>query len=267
MLLQPELKKFAPRLFLIVGLMAFGFSALATTTKQAHWQNKHYIEYSFYDIALRSEYQAVRPVIKKWRKPLRVWASSTAGNAQQQYQLLVSHLNKLTNITQLPVQFVQDKRQANVKVYFVAERQASNVVAREISTAAVKHLKQSLCLGHIRYNQRAEITRASVVIPVERAQAYGKLASCVVEELTQMLGLINDSQVVYPTVFNDKTTDEVLTGLDYLLLKLLYAPEIKNGMTIKQAAPLVRKRLRYWEISGLIDQAEQLIQQPKLVRQ
>lgn len=251
----------------LVGLFLFSSVSQASTNAKPHWQSKHYIEHSFYDIALRGEHQTVRPVIKKWQKPLRVWTYSATGNSHTQHQLLASHLRKLTDITRLPIQPAQNAQQANVRVFFSAEHETANIVAREISPSATQHLKQSICLGHIRYNRQAEITQAIIIIPVERAREHGKLASCIIEELTQMLGLINDSQIAHPTVFNDSTDNETLTGLDYLLLKLLYSPEIKTGMTMRQAAPLVRQRLHYWERTGLINQAEILINQPRLVLQ
>lgn len=250
------------RILCFLCLCTISASIQASNTSRPHWHNKQYIEHSFYDIALRGEHQIVKPVIKKWRQPILVWASSTAGDPQKQYQLLSTHLKKLAQITHLPIQATRNRKQANVRVFFTNEQDATQVVAKEISPNATQHLKQSVCLGHIRYNQQAEITRGTIVIPVLRAQAQNKLAPCIIEELTQMLGLINDSKVVQPTVFNDTTTDEMLTGLDYLLLKLLYAPEIKTGMTISQAAPLIRQRLHYWEHIGLIQQAENLINQP-----
>lgn len=266
MLLQRLINRRFTLILSVINLCFISTMLQASNSAQPHWQNKHYIEHSFYDIALRGEHQVVEPVIKKWQKPLLVWATSTIGNTHEQYTLLNSHLTKLTEITHLPIQPTQNARQANVRVFFTTEHQAPDIVAREISLNAVQHLKHSICLGHIRYNRRAEITRATIVIPVQRAQAHGKLTSCIIEELTQMLGLINDSKIVHPTVFNDTTTNDMLTGLDYLLLKLLYSPEIKTGMTINQAAPLVQKRLRRWEQTGLINQAEVLINRARLTR-
>lgn len=266
MSLQPRKHTILVAITGLVGLLLLHFTAHATTGKQPHWQNKHYIEHSFYDIALQGEHQVVQPVIKKWRQPLRIWASSTTGNAHHQYSLLNTHLKKLANITRLIIQPAQNPQHANVRIFFTAEQEANQVVSREISPAAMRHMQQSICLGHIRYNHAAEITQATIVIPVQRAQSHGKLASCVIEELTQMLGLINDSEAVHPTVFNDTSHNDMLTGLDYLLLKLLYAPEIKTGMTASQAAPLVRKRLYHWEQNGIISQADQLINQPRWVR-
>ena len=79
-----------------------------------------------------------------------------------------------------------------------------------------------------------------------------------------MLGLINDSHFAYPTVFSDRTSDEFLTGLDYVLLRLLYLPEVHAGMTMQKAMPILRERLRVWERNGTIAQAQKSIQRGRL---
>ncbi len=97
-----------------------------------------------------------------------------------------------------------------------------------------------------------------MLIPVARAQARGKLAACIVEEVTQMLGLINDSDTVRHTVFSDVSDDDQLTALDYLLIKLLYSPYLRSGMNAREVAPLVRHQLELWEMSGELRRAGHL---------
>ncbi len=80
----------------------------------------------------------------------------------------------------------------------------------------------------------------------------GLLPSCIVEELTQSMGLTNDSDWVYPSIANDKSVLDLLTGLDYLLLKLLYHPDLKTGMSIAQSTPIVRRILKNFKQNGLI---------------
>jgi len=243
-----------------VGSMLWSVALLAGTgTGTEHWQNKRYIEDSFYDIAMRGEYENVRPVVRKWAQPLRIWISSTAGDKDQQRWLLAMHFVHLGDIIGLPVDFVDKREQANVRVFFAGEKDLHQVVAREVSALAAQTMDEAVCLGQIRFNRWAEITRGTVIIPVERAKAEGKLVPCVVEEVTQMLGLINDSKSVYPTVFSDVTDDELLTGLDYVLLKLLYSPQLRSGMTFAQAAPLIRRQLDAWEREGMFQRATRAI--------
>ncbi len=224
-----------------------------------HWHNKQYIEYGFYNIALNGEHERISPVVRKWVQPLRVWFYSEAGDPALQRWLLSTHLQQLSRITGLPTTFVLDRNQANVRILFTGERDPNGMAARALSHSGLRQLQRSVCVGQFRSNRRGEIIRGTVVIPVERAESLGKLLPCVIEEVTQMLGLLNDSRHFHPTVFSDVTDDEFLTGFDYLLLKLLYSPQLVTGMTYFQAAPVIRRQLDAWERNGLIYRASSLV--------
>lgn len=63
--------------------------------------------------------------------------------------------------------------------------------------------------------------------------------SCFHEELSQGMGLANDSRQVRPSIFNDDEEFAYLTPHDELLLKILYDPRLRPGMTEAEARPLV----------------------------
>jgi hypothetical protein len=79
-----------------------------------------------------------------------------------------------------------------------------------------------------------------VVIPIDRVMARGRLEACVVEEITQILGLPNDSDDVVPSVFNDHSPDIELSWQDILLVKLLFDPRLRPGMPRADALANVR---------------------------
>ena len=63
--------------------------------------------------------------------------------------------------------------------------------------------------------------------------------SCVHEEMTQGMGLANDSPRARPSIFNDDEEFAYLTRHDELLLKILYDPRLRPGMTEAEAQPIV----------------------------
>ncbi|MEM9725177.1 MAG: DUF2927 domain-containing protein [Pseudomonadota bacterium] len=65
--------------------------------------------------------------------------------------------------------------------------------------------------------------------------------ACLVEELTQSMGLIFDHDDVRPSIFNDDQEFIALTRHDEALLEILYDPRLQAGMTRAQAAPIVRQ--------------------------
>lgn len=64
--------------------------------------------------------------------------------------------------------------------------------------------------------------------------------SCIHEEIAQGLGLANDSPGARPSIFNDDDEFALLTSHDELLLKMLYDPRLRPGMTAEEAAPVTR---------------------------
>lgn len=64
--------------------------------------------------------------------------------------------------------------------------------------------------------------------------------SCIHEELAQGLGLANDYPRARPSIFNDDEEFSLLTKHDELLLRILYDPRLRPGMTETEARPIVR---------------------------
>jgi len=81
-------------------------------------------------------------------------------------------------------------------------------------------------------------TRAVALIRAEHPDLVR--LSCIHEEIAQGLGLPNDSPRARPSIFNDDDEFALLTTHDEMLLKMLYDPRLKPGMTTDQAQPVVR---------------------------
>ncbi|WP_412507683.1 DUF2927 domain-containing protein [Roseovarius sp. SYSU LYC5161] len=84
-------------------------------------------------------------------------------------------------------------------------------------------------------------TRAVAFIRAEHPELMRR--SCVHEELAQGLGLANDSPRARPSIFNDDDEFALLTSHDEELLRLLYDPALKPGMTPEQARPIAARIL------------------------
>ncbi len=65
--------------------------------------------------------------------------------------------------------------------------------------------------------------------------------SCIHEELAQGMGLANDSPAARPSIFNDDEEFALLTRHDELLLRILYDPRLRPGMSEAEAAPVVHR--------------------------
>ncbi|MCV2446454.1 DUF2927 domain-containing protein [Paracoccus sp. DMF] len=81
------------------------------------------------------------------------------------------------------------------------------------------------------YSQAVALVRAELPPRLRR--------SCLHEELAQGMGLANDSPRARPSIFNDDEEFAYLTRHDELLLKILYDPRLRPGMTEAEARPIV----------------------------
>lgn len=220
----------------------------------ADWQSVDYISQSFTTIALQNEYAKRQSTLRKWTQPLRYRFDHRTGDQALHEQISETHLQHLASITGLNIQAAGDQP-ANVEIIFSTEKLLSDELAEDMqidSRAMREQLsRESICIANIRVNNSGEIQQARVIIPVDRARANAKLLSCVVEELTQILGLPNDSQQVFPSIFNDHSHDNVLSGLDEILLRLLYEPALKPDMSQQQIKVEIARLLhtsRYQEL-------------------
>jgi len=63
--------------------------------------------------------------------------------------------------------------------------------------------------------------------------------SCVNEEMAQAMGLPNDSRAARPSLFNGDLEFALLTEHDAVLLRMLYDPRLRPGMSVDEVRPLL----------------------------
>ena len=80
------------------------------------------------------------------------------------------------------------------------------------------------------------ISRDHVAIFIPSDTSPQEVRDCLHEELAQSIGPLNDLYHLPDSVFNDDNFNTVLTGFDMLMLRLHYAPEMRNGMNEAEAA-------------------------------
>ena len=217
----------------------------ARASDTAHWKSVDYLIEAFVDIALGSEYETKRRQVRKWTAPIAYALIHHAGDSALHERLIQTHFAHLAELTGLSIRPAASIEAANILVVLTLESRLKDDLQHYFGWNSAdqrdKFFREAVCLGTFSSSRRnGRITRAVVIIPADRARARGKLPACVVEELTQVLGLPNDSDKVFPSVFNDHSTDVFLSGLDILLLKLLYDHRIRHGMEEAALRPLLR---------------------------
>ncbi len=231
------------------------------------WQNKQYIQSAFNEIALKNEYRSTDQRVLKWKKPIRykfVYHNMKTNPLVE--RLFDAHLSHLQNITGHSIQphKASHKGKANLSIHLTPDIDYEKVI-QAVSKNQVKNIaKKSHCMASFKRNTKNAIVEAQVVLPVDHVFSRGLLITCIVEETTQILGLPNDSNWVNPSIANDASKIELLTGLDYLLLKILYDKSLKAGAPYPQNQQAIKRVIKRLESDGEIKHASKTINQTGL---
>ena len=242
-------------------LVSLSFKAASTPLT---WLDKAFIETAFYNVALQHEYSSGTKPLAKWQQPIKVWIDHRVGDKELHQELAELHIQHLAQVTQHPISLVSKAPEANVKWIYTRQSKWISESKRVLNLKSTEHLNSAICTAGYRTNAKGEIVYAGIIIPVDQARSRGKLVACIVEEITQVLGLPNDSDKAYPSIFNDHTPEDLLSPLDVVLLQLLYEPELKPRMTKAQVKPIVQKILKRYQETGVLKRAPNTAQQAPL---
>lgn len=238
---------------------------LLAGSSNTNWQNIEYIERAFIEVALKNEYRQTDMRLIKWVTPIHYQFTYLGLPANPFIEnLTVIHLKQLHTITNHPINQAKTGQLANLQIIFTQDQHYQEAIQRYIQKNAKALSRHSNCTASFQVNRQYEIIDAKVVIPIDYVMRRGLLPGCIVEETTQVLGLPNDSDWVFPSIANDKSKLDLLTGLDYILLKLLYSPNLKPGMNRQQLHPILRQLLHEWVASNLIEDASKKVNESGL---
>lgn len=217
---------------------------------------------AFETVVFGSEFGNKKPRSKvlKWEQPMRVAIRAyddvitDHGNAVTEigleqipvrdahFEIAKKHLETLSRLVNLKMEdYKNSEKEPNLTINFVSKIHMSNPVLVNHENVNVRHLAaQNGCYFVIWKNaQTGAIDRAIIVANIDR-DAQG-LSHCVLEELTQSLGLPNDNNVNWPSIFSNNQRVTKLSHGDRIILKALYDPQIKSGMDKKKVMRRVLK--------------------------
>jgi hypothetical protein len=193
--------------------------------------------------------------LRRWEGPVRIGvrfgASVPPERQATDLQRIASFAARLSAITGHPIGL--DDANPNFMIHVVSEdeREALGPKVRAFlpslspsDVAGITNMpRTTYCLVYaLSAGNTGDYTRAFAVIRAEHPDLLR--LSCLHEELTQGLGLPNDSPRARPSIFNDDEEFALLTDHDELLLRMLYSPELRPGMSPDEARPIVESLAR-----------------------
>jgi len=178
-------------------------------------------------------------VVKKFAGPVRVYIDNRAAKDRRaQVERFVRSLPK--TIRGLDLRIVDRPERANYRIFIVDRVQYAGVVSGEIYRSG-SSFAPGRCLVRVVSRPRG-IRRADAVIVSDEGEFLFR--RCLVEEVLQGLGPLNDDASLSQSVFNDASRHAIFTHHDRLILNMLYDPRVRAGMTPRQVAPLIPALIR-----------------------
>jgi hypothetical protein len=193
--------------------------------------------------------------LRRWEVPVRIGvrfgASVPPDRQATDRARIASFAARLAAVTGHPIAL--DESNPNFLIHIVSEdeREALGPQVRAAlpglsagDVAGITDMPRSTyCLVYaLSGGNSGAYTRAFAVIRAEHPDLLR--LSCLHEELAQGLGLPNDSPRARPSIFNDDEEFALLTDHDELLLRMLYSPELRPGMSAEEARPIVESLAR-----------------------
>ncbi|GGA13384.1 DUF2927 domain-containing protein [Neptunicoccus cionae] len=216
---------------------------------------------NFEKVALYDEYtnqegvfieEQTSSYLRRWQKPVRVGLhfgkSVTSAQRREDRKFVSAYAARLAGLTGLNIRLTSLKNANFVMLFLNRDEQkvepamlAPDVpqllpsIVREIETSP----RNIFCVAYALSNADNPTDYSGAVILVKAEHSDVMRKSCIEEEMTQALGLANDDPTVRPSIFNDDEEFALLTRHDEILLKMLYDPRLRVGMTPERARPLL----------------------------
>jgi hypothetical protein len=178
----------------------------------------------FLEVALYSEFWPFELGVRKWTQDVRVYVWGQQPELEAELERILSELNTL---------------QSSIRLYRVAGPQQSNLRLVLGSAAdffwveptSVFNIETNWGLFYHYWNPKYEIEQASVFVDLARNPDPMARRHLLREELTQALGLANDSWRYRESIFYQGwTTTTEFAPIDRQLIRWLYDPRVKAGM-------------------------------------
>jgi hypothetical protein len=161
----------------------------------------------------------------RWQGPIVVRISGRNSAAYRpEVEVQLAELRRLSGLAiELP-EFPTTERPANFEIEFSRSRGGTTFDPGAPCRTLI-------------YDRNFVIQRVTVFITPEPNPLR---RHCIAEELTQALGLANDSPVITDSIFNDNSRRQRIAPWDAMMVRILYDSRLSPGMAKPQALPLVR---------------------------
>ena len=168
-------------------------------------------------------------IVKKFTGPVRFYVDDRSGSGRSGE--IVNFIRSLNGaIRGLDARIAGSAAEANFRVLVLNRRDYQRVAGRELYGRENARFAPGKCVVRL-ISGPLGITRSDAVIVADEGDFLFR--RCMVEEILQGLGPVNDDRSLKESVFNDETKHTVFTEFDRSILNMLYHPAVRAGMTAR----------------------------------
>ena len=184
-------------------------------------------------VALSAEFGGAyrRGRIIKWNGP--IVARLRGANAQRYMGEILRHFTLLAKLTGLRFRVLAPGAppsvRANMTITFI-----------DNGGRGPDDLERA-CGAQVFTDRNLVIRRARITISADWRRLR---RHCIIEEISQALGLMNDSGYLFPSIFNDNSRQQNLSPWDRMVIRAHYDARLRPGMGWPAAEPIVRANLQ-----------------------
>ncbi len=216
---------------------------------------ENFIQIALYDEYTRGpggpEQRQTSSTLRRWETPVRVGLRFGASVSRERRAAdtarINSYLGRLSRLTGHSISL--SDAAPNFFIHIVSEDERHTLgptltatlpglSASEINGVTNMPLSTYCLVYAMSDSTSGRYSRAFAVIRAEHPDLLR--LSCIHEEIAQGLGLANDSPRARPSIFNDDEEFALLTSQDELMLRILYNPALRPGMTESEARPIIQ---------------------------
>lgn len=177
-------------------------------------------------------------VVKKFSGPVRVYLDHRSRiDRRRTIQRFVRSVDRA--VRGLDIRIVDSPLQANFTVYVVDRASYAQVIQDDVYNSS-RATVRGRCMVRVLTGHQG-ITRAQAVIVSDEGDFL--FNRCMVEEILQGLGPLNDDPTLSASVFNDTSLHTRFMLHDRYILNMLYHPQLLAGMNRQDADQLMPRIL------------------------
>lgn len=203
----------------------------------------------FNEIALKSEYFDNPEKVTKWRKPMSLFIHKD-GELNEQTTTILNTINSINNISSdgFKIEITEDYKNANTFLYLCKKEKIEELAPNfyELLNNSINDEYSGFSYVEFKWTNFV-ITKALIFVDSESSIDEQKHA--IIEELTQSIGLLNDSDKYHDSIFYE--TDSIQSSrisqyskMDIALINFLYNPKMKPGFNNRTADLVIKKILK-----------------------